>query len=88
MKWILGAGSYYLWMALDDTEGWDCDTYTATFRKSLHMWVANGPCFFDGYASDGTPKFTGLLERHLLWWKYKRMTQNQMACRFAKAMTN
>ena len=88
MRWILGTGSYYLWLALDDAEGWVADGYTATFRKSITMWVGNGSFFFDGRASDGTPKFTGYLERHLLWWKYKRMTQNQAACRFAKAMTN
>ena len=87
MKWFFGVGSYYLWLALDEPEDWVADGYTATYRKKVTMWVANGSLFFDGRPSDGTPKFTGYFERHLLWWKYKRMLQNQTACTIAKLMT-
>ena len=87
MKWFLGNGSYYLWLALDDPDDWSTDGHTATYRNKLTMWTGNGSWFFDGRPSDGTGEFTGYFERHLLWWKYKRMLQNQAACTIAKLMT-
>jgi hypothetical protein len=87
MKWFLSSGGYYLWLALDDPEGWHVDTHHAYYGggKGLHMWVANGGSFFDG--ADDTPKFLGWFERHILWRKFVRMKQEQVACTIAKLMT-
>jgi hypothetical protein len=88
MKWFLSSGAWYLWLALDNPEDWEITEHRAEYKKGLTMWISNGASFFDGYDAAGTPKFLGWFERHIVWWKYKRMIREQTACHIARLMTN
>jgi hypothetical protein len=86
MRWFLSIGAKYLWDALDEPENWAVGEHEAEYRKRLTMWVANGAFFFDGRPISGTPRFTGLIERHILYWKYKRMVNKIIAISIMRQM--
>lgn len=56
------------------------------------FWIANGSFFFDGYDGDDTPPCIGLIERHWLHFKARKIISklrpddsNIVAAKFAKA---
>lgn len=57
---------------LDHIDRWTVDHHTLTHvPTNTHWWIANGRFFFDGYRSmEGA---IGLIERHFLWGKAKRV---------------
>lgn len=73
-----------LYKALQHPEDWKCDSYTAEHKSGVVLWVGNGAFFFNGYGSEHTPSFTGLLERHVLWYFYKRMLNSSVAQQLAR----
>lgn len=65
---------------LNTTEGWSVDRYRLMHAPTTtSWWIANGGFFFDGDALSGTPACLGLIERHLLWRKAKRMANRLVA---------
>lgn len=65
--------------ALDHPADWIIDEHTIKHRTSgLEFWIANGSFFFDGYAYQGTPSCIGLLERHWIFRKVRRLQQLQV----------
>ena len=70
--------------ALDHPEDWDFrKEFTIKHKPSdIVMWIGNGSFFFDGYAElfgDGVIPHIGLIERHFLYRKYKRVSRKLIA---------
>lgn len=84
MKWVLSDAGYALWKALDRPEDWVRDgPYTWIYKKRVEMWTANGGWFYSVYEHDGS---LGLIERHILWQKHKRMVRRKAAGTFNAAL--
>ena len=67
-----------LWKLLDDVDQWKVSRHTILHKNTgYEFWIANGGFFFQGY--DGTPKTIGLIERHFLCWKARRMADIRLA---------
>ena len=64
---------YALWRCLDDHKEWKIDRYRITNIKSgISLWIANGAWFLDTEPIGSV----GILERHILWPRVKRMIRN------------
>jgi hypothetical protein len=82
-QWFYSPGAYGLWLALDDVDNWHITRRYAAYRAThitydedavkavLVMNIRDGGFGFNGWGS--TPRFVGLLERHVLWRKYKKL---------------
>ncbi|WP_225784490.1 hypothetical protein [Xenophilus sp. Marseille-Q4582] len=67
-----------LWKLLDDVDQWEVTRYTILHKNTGHEFcMANGGFFFQGY--DGTPKTIGLIERHFLFRKARRIADIRLA---------
>lgn len=68
--------------ALDRPEDWEIDRHTATHIPSKTVWWhANGSWFFDGYEQHSGA--LGLVERHALYRKFRRMQSAKVAAALA-----
>lgn len=93
-KFILSDVGRVIWDNLNDYNDWTFSDHTIIHKKyKICLWTSNGPWFFDGY----DPLFTeclvpklGLIERHFLYSKYKKMRKsmknsvNQKICEIIK----
>ena len=69
---------FALYLLLSDFRNWEYGSHTITHKSGLTMWISNGSWFFDGYKTAGTPKFLGIIERHLLYSRFKKMYAKRM----------
>jgi len=83
MKFFYSDAGKVLSDSLDNAEHWYLSNTQYTVRhipSNLVFWVGNGGWFFDGYQNyyvKDTPILKlGLVERHFLYRKYKKMIKN------------
>lgn len=70
----MSAAGKALSRALENPGDWTAGHYEIKHRPSgLAFWVANGPFFFDGSEIEGTPECLGLIERHWLYFKARKV---------------
>ena len=89
MGWVarkfFSPGAYAVWCAFESPENWTKDSYTLKHTPSgVQFWMGNGSFFFDTINPSGG---IGLLERHFLWLKYKRMASYALLYRMSR-LTN
>lgn len=78
MKWFFSPIALAVWTALDKPSDWEVfNGARLTHRPSnVTLWVSNGPVFFNIHEGPGS---IGLVERFIVWQKYKRMSQRKVA---------
>ena len=70
----MSAAGKALSLALDTPDDWTAGHYEIKHRPSgLAFWTRNGPFFFDGSDIEGTPECIGLIERHWLYFKARKI---------------
>lgn len=50
--------------ALKHPDKWTFDCYRATYKSTMTLWIANGPCFLN--VENGPGRF-GIIERYRIW---------------------
>jgi hypothetical protein len=70
--------------ALDIPGDWEVGKYTIKHLPTRQFfWIANGAFFFDGYDGQDTPKCLGLVERHWLYRKARKLVAALVVTKFA-----
>ncbi len=72
-----------IWKDLGNIENWQIGMNTALHKPSgISFWAGSSGWFFDGYSDGKDIHILGLFERHILWWKYKRMIRQDVVARY------
>lgn len=67
---------------MQSSDGWSVNKYHLSHKNGFSFWIANGGFFFNGDTDYGQFKKSpnlGLIERHLLWQKAKRLVDKLQA---------
>lgn len=74
MKFLLSPIGKRLWVALNSPDDWEIGEYTIKHTPTGTVWWVGGGGFsFDGKINAGTPDCLGLIERHILYRRVKKL---------------